>query len=614
MPSVPMRRRRAFSRWGAACGALLAAVCGAQAAPVPAALAASAPADEVRDPVVNSNLDAPLFYQLLVGEMQLRTGQAGAAYQVMLDAARRTQDEALFRRTVEIALQARAGDQALAATTAWRGALPNSTEAMRYQAQLLIALNRPSEAMDPLAALLQATPPAERSALISSLPRFLQRNSDAKLVATSVEKLLQPHLGAPETRTASRVALGRLWFAAEDSARAAELLARAQQDDPAAPGPALLALEMMRSRPGSEQVVLDYLKQPRAEPMVRLNYARVLTSTQRYADAVAQLQQLTRDQPDLAPAWLTLGALQLELRHPQEAEAALKRFVELTQAGAASGAAALTQDDEDADDDAAPTAAPDRGLIQAWLLLAQAAEMRGDYAAADAWLNKVDSPQRALEVQTRRAEMLARQGKLREARALVQKVPERTPEDARAKLLAEAQVLREVKRWREASEVLARANQRFANDPDLLYEQAMIEEKLDRIDDMERLLRQVIELKPDHHHAYNALGYSLADRNKRLPEAKALIEKALQLSPGEPFITDSLGWVEYRLGNRKAALEHLRKAYSARPDTEIAAHLGEVLWVDGQRDEARKVLREAQRRDAKNEVLTEVLARLKVDL
>jgi Flp pilus assembly protein TadD len=131
---------------------------------------------------------------------------------------------------------------------------------------------------------------------------------------------------------------------------------------------------------------------------------------------------------------------------------------------------------------------------------------------------------------------------------------------------------------------------------------------------MERLLRRVIELKPDYHHAYNALGYSLADRGQRLPEAKALIEKALQLSPGEPFITDSMGWVEYRMGNRKAALEYLRKAYSARPDIEIAAHLGEVLWVDGQRDEARKVLRDAQRRDAKNEVLTEMLARLKVDL
>jgi Flp pilus assembly protein TadD len=142
----------------------------------------------------------------------------------------------------------------------------------------------------------------------------------------------------------------------------------------------------------------------------------------------------------------------------------------------------------------------------------------------------------------------------------------------------------------------------------------MVAEKLDRMDEMERLLRRVIELKPDHHHAYNALGYSLAERNQRLPEAKALIQKALELSPGEPFITDSLGWVEYRLGNRDEALRLLRGAYRSRPDPEIAAHLGEVLWVMGQHDEARRIWREARTRDGANDVLRETLARLRVDL
>jgi len=134
------------------------------------------------------------------------------------------------------------------------------------------------------------------------------------------------------------------------------------------------------------------------------------------------------------------------------------------------------------------------------------------------------------------------------------------------------------------------------------------------MDEMERLLRKVIALKPDHHHAYNALGYSLAERNQRLPEARDLIRKALDLSPGEPFITDSLGWVEYRLGNRSEALRLLQQAYRARPDAEIAAHLGEVLWVLGQQDEARRVWREAKTRDAGNDVLRATLARLRVDL
>jgi tetratricopeptide (TPR) repeat protein len=252
--------------------------------------------------------------------------------------------------------------------------------------------------------------------------------------------------------------------------------------------------------------------------------------------------------------------------------------------------------------------------VQAWLMLAQSAEQRGDFKAAEAWLAKVDDPRRALEVQTRRASILARQGQLQQARELIRRTPERSAEDQRAKLVAEAGVLREVKHWREAFDVLGSANQRFADDADLMYEQAMMAEKIDRLDEMERLLRRVIEIKPDNAHAHNALGYSLADRGQRLPEARLLIRRALELSPGDPFITDSLGWVEFRLGNTEDAMRLLQRAYAARPDPEIGAHLGEVLWALGQRDEARRVWREARGRDAANDVLRETLARLRVDL
>jgi tetratricopeptide (TPR) repeat protein len=285
----------------------------------------------------------------------------------------------------------------------------------------------------------------------------------------------------------------------------------------------------------------------------------------------------------------------------------LQRYLQLRATAPDTTPADTTDGDDDQD-------AEDNGLVQARLLLAQAAEQRGDYKAAEAWLAQVDSPRRALEVQVRRAALLAHQGKVKEARELVRRAPEREPADTRAKLLAEAQLLRDVKQWNEAYAVLTDANKRFPSDADLLYEQSMMAEKLDRVDEMERLLRQVIEIKPDYHHAYNALGYSLADRNQRLPEARQLIAKALELSPGDPFITDSLGWVEYRMGNRDEALRLLRQAYQSRPDPEIAAHLGEVLWAFGQQDEARKVWTEAKGRDASNDVLRETLSRLKVGL
>jgi tetratricopeptide (TPR) repeat protein len=341
-------------------------------------------------------------------------------------------------------------------------------------------------------------------------------------------------------------------------------------------------------------------------------YVRLLSTSQRYSEALKQLEIVTQAEPNLAPAWLSLGALELELGHAEKADAALKRYLELV--AAAPAASALGQGgDEGGEDDENEVVASNAGVTQAYLMLAQASEQRGDFTGAEQWLAKIENPQRAVDVQLRRAILLARQGQLDKGMQLIRALPEASPEEGRAKLVAQAQVLREVKQWREAYDLLGQASQRFPDDPDLLYEQAMMAEKLDRLDDMERLLRRVIEIKPTHHHAYNALGYSLADRNQRLPEARELIRKALELSPGEPFITDSLGWVEYRMGNRDEALRLLRQAYSARPDVEIAAHLGEVLWISGHHEEAKNVWRDARARDASNEVLRATLARLRVD-
>jgi tetratricopeptide (TPR) repeat protein len=562
-----------------------------------------------------SALDAPLFYQLLLAELDLREGDAASAFAKFIDAARRTRDEGLFRRSVEVALQARAGDQALAASRAWRVALPESLDAVRFELQILAALNRGGEMGEPIKAMLARTPPGERAGAIAALPRLWQRAADKRQMAQLFDEALKPYLDTEPTRTAARVASGRAWWQAGDTARALQRAEQARTDDRDAPGPVLLALDLAPTTPAAERLVSDYLAQPKAEVAVRLAYVRMLNNAQRYVDAEAQLRAATRDRPELPGPWLTLGALQLELRQPRDAEASLQRFLKVQAEPASKDAGApATAADAEADDDDNAASAGDGGRTQAWLMLAQAADMRGDTKAAARWLDKVDDPQRALEVQTRRATLLARQGKVREARAMVQQVPERRPEDLRAKLLAESQVLREVKRWADAHAVLVQANERFPGDADLLYEQAMMAEKASRLDEMERVLRRVIELKPDHHHAYNALGYSLAERNVRLPEARTLIARALELAPNDPFITDSLGWVEYRLGNVPAALAHLRRAYASRPDTEIAAHLGEVLWVSGQRDEARRIWREGRERDADNEVMRETLARLQVRL
>ena len=608
----------------AACALVIALSIGASCLAAQPSPKGETPAAPAAPAIENSPLDAPLFYQLLIGEIELRNNEPGAAYSVLLAAAKKSKNEQVFRRATEVALQARAGDLALRAAQDWKSALPQSLEASRYVVQLLVALNRSSETAEPLRSMIELTPPADRVALISSLPRFFERSGDRKSTLAVLEKALAPYVDQPGTRVAAMVAIGRAAQNGGDDARALELLKRAHAYDALAQSPVLLALDLLPANPAAEAVVTSYLAAKPEDDVVRLYYARALSFTQRHADALAQIERVTRDKPDLPSPWLTLGALHLELRQPKQATAALETFLAkvrakpapaTTPAAAPTASAAAHAASRGAGiDDDEMSLGPDHGVSRALLMLAQAAEQLGDFKAAQAWLDQIDDPQRALEVELRRASLLARQGRMDEAVQLVRQAPESNEGEARAKLLAEAQLLRESKLYEQANQVLEKANLRFVNDTDILYEQAMLAEKLERVDDMERLLRRVMELRPDYYHAHNALGYSLADRGLRLPEAKALIQRALELAPGEPFIIDSLGWVEYRMGDRTESIKHLRQAYQSRPDAEIAAHLGEVLWVDGQLDEGRRILREGKARDPDNEVLRETVTRLKVDL
>ena len=367
--------------------------------------------------------------------------------------------------------------------------------------------------------------------------------------------------------------------------------------DPASPFPALLAVELMeRGQNAAESVVRGQLKasppSPGASPAVAMAYARLLFDMQRNAEARVLLENLTRTQPEALEPWLLLATLQVQDKRLPAATQSLQTYMGLArQAG---------------DERAA------RGLTQAYLLMAQIAEKQKDFGAASAWLDRIENADDIMAAQMRRASLLAHQGQMAKARALLRNHPERRPEDARLKFVAEAQLLRDFKEWQKAYDVYGEAVARFPEDNELIYDQAMMAEKFDRMDLMERLLRQVMAAKPDHHHAYNALGYSLADRNVRLTDAKQLIERAVSLAPDDAYIQDSLGWVEFRLGNTDRALNILRAAYEKRPDAEIAAHLGEVLWAQGQREQALKIWREGLLLASDNETLQGTLRRLRV--
>jgi tetratricopeptide (TPR) repeat protein len=540
-----------------------------------------------------SALDGELFYQLLLGELDAEGVEPAAGYSLILDAARKTNDPALYQRAVDIAFQARSGDAALQAARAWKQAFPQSREANRYVLQILVALNRVVESAAPLKAELALADPKDRNAILAVIPRSYSRVSDKKLAASVVEQALAEYLVEPASGAAAWTAVGRMRLAAGDKADALEAARRAQAVSPTGEGPALLALELMDPGfPQAEPLVQRYLE-GKPLPEFRMAYARALLDAQRYSDAARQLQVVTVEKPEYPEAWLVQGTLQLQDNQDAAAEASLKRYVELAQAQGSG--------DERS-----------RGLAQAYLSLSRIAEKRKDYALAGAWLDKIENSQDLVAAQNRRASILARQGKLDEARKLLRSLPERSPEDRRLKLMAEVQLLRDVKQYQAAYDLLGTVVAQPPADPDLVYEQAMLAEKMDKLADMERLLRQVIALKPDYHQAYNALGYSLADRSIRLPEAKELIQKALTYAPTDPFITDSLGWVEFRLGNKAEAARILETAYKSRPDADIAAHLGEVYWSLGQHDRAQSVWKEGLLLNAENEGLLETLKRLRV--
>jgi tetratricopeptide (TPR) repeat protein len=545
-------------------------------------------------PFTNSAMDAPLFYQLLIGELELNSGQAGVAFQVLLDAARRTGDEELFKRVVNIALQARAGDQALLAARSWADTIPTSVDAHQTTVQLLALLNKPAEVPQPLTTLLKVAPDVQRPGLIAALPRLFQRSPDPKAVLAALAPVLQAQTGP--LKPAALYTEARFAINAGENARALALTRELNQALPDSDDAMQLAIDLLPAEPQAEALITERLQQKPDQHALRQAYGRALIKAQRPADAAREFRALTEATPDNPAAWLALGAIELELKHLPAAEAALRESLKRLDTPAAGTDAEIKARAE--------------GRQSAWLMLSQAAEQRGDFKAAEAALQKVDGG--GIEVKFRRASLLARQGKLAEGRKLLQPAADASDTDARAATLAEAQLLREQRDYAGAAGVLKAATERFNDDTDLIYERAMMSEKLGRFDEMEAQLRRVIELKPDHHHAYNALGYSFADRNQRLPEAKELIERALKLAPGEPFIVDSLGWVEFRLGNLPEAAKLLRQALAGRPDAEIAAHLGEVLWASGAQDEARRVLAEAAQRDPANEALRETLDRLKV--
>jgi tetratricopeptide (TPR) repeat protein len=540
---------------------------------------------------INSSLTGELMLEILLGELNNEEGVAATGFSLILDAARKTEDPGLFKRAVEIALQARSGPSALEAARAWKSSDLNSKEANRFVLDILLALNKVDQTEEPLRTDLMLTPQAEQPQAIAVLPQLFRSAKDSVQASAITEQALKPFITRADTASVSWISLARMRFQAKQNTSALEALKKGLQLDSHSRTGALVAIELaVAHTPNAEELVKSTIASLN-DPLVSLQWVKGLIEMDRLSEAATQIKAITESSPEFADAWLLLAGLELEQGSEQSAQNALKRYIDLGQKS--------------------PDSVTTQSMGQAYLMLAQIAQKHKDESAMETWLSKIEDPQLILRAQYQRASVMASKGKIDEAVAFIGSLPTKNKEDERSKTLAQAQLLRDYKYFDRAYAVLSKFSQANPGDVDAAYELAMVAERLKNYAQMEKILRNIISTHPDYAQAYNALGFSLADRGLQLAEAKKLIVKALEFSPEDPFITDSLGWVEFKLGNPVEALAILSRAYAGKADPEIAAHLGEVMWGLKKTEEANKIWNEGLQMSPDNEALLETMKRLK---
>jgi len=559
----------------------------ADAMPTPAL--ASLP-EQATDNLPKVELTADLLYRYTKAELEFKQGQWQGAYLTMLALAQQTRDPRLARRAAEMALSARQGAEALVAVRLWRQLAPDSDEATQYFLGFAVVGEDLGEAEQIFVQRIKDAKPSARGLAMFQMQQFLLRARDKRAAFALEERVLQPYDNTLE----AHLILAQGAFGLGDGERARAEAQKALAIQPTSELAILTKAQVAENGEAAVKVLTDFLAGYPDAHEVRAAYARLLVDAKNFDEGKRQFLILLKAQPDNIATLYALGVVSMQANDLSGAEDYFKRFV-----------AVLSDHPGD-----------ERDPSKVLMILSQIEEERGAFDAAIEWLDKVDSNDSHVNLNARlkRAQLTARKGDIDGARKQLADLDAEDAADQAQITQTDAQILRDAGDTRTAFTVLENALKRFPNNSDLLYDYALAAEKLGKMDEMERSLRQVIAAMPDNQHAYNALGYSLAERNVRLPEAYALIEKALKMAPGDPFIMDSMGWVQYRLGKLDEAEQTLRQAYALRNDPEIAVHLGEVLFMKGDKAGAQKVWEEAQSKDPKNDALRSTLARLNFSL
>ncbi|WP_310493994.1 tetratricopeptide repeat protein [Dechloromonas sp.] len=521
----------------------------------------------------SEDLLARTVFQALVGEFALQRGDAKLGSDAWTDLAQRTRDPKVVARATEVAGFARQFDRALELSKLWLEVEPDSAKARQSQSSLLILADRLDELAPQLAALLAQDKPNLGNNLMH-LNRMLARHNDKKAVQSLVDRLAAPYDDLPEAHFAMAQAAAN----ANDNLRALNETEKSLQLRPDWESAALARAQIQARL--SPQTAIDSLSAfVDANPAgrdARLALARLLISEKRYDEARRHFDRLIKENPDNPDVIYPVAMLALQQGDMTTGRTQLEHL--------------LTTD------------FADKSTIH--FFLGQLDQEQNKTEAAAEHYRQVTVGEQYIAARSRLAQILLQQGKTSEARELLHNTRGGTVGERTQLILAESQILREAGRHNDAYIVLDLALTAQPDNPELLYEAALTAERIGKPEILETHLKHLLSIKPDHAHALNALGYSLAERNIRLPEAHDLIAKALSQTPEDPFIMDSMGWVLYRQGKLAESLKTLENAYRIKADPEIAAHLGEVLWAMNRKDDARRILQEAIKAHPGNEVLS----------
>jgi len=544
------------------------------AAPVTAAVQTPAPKPSLPpEPLTSDEL-----YRILLGEIAGQRGRMDVAVPAYIEAAKKSQDPRVAERAVKVALYAQQSDQALLAARRWVALAPDNTEARQAVAALALRKGDEATAMEQLNFLIDHSADPHQGYL--AVLGLLAREPDKARAQKVMETIVKARDSSPDAHFAySQLALhAENWDLALTEARRAQELKPGWAD-------AVILEAQAELKLGHEDkahaVITHALDEHPDDIELRKAYARLLVDKGDLDGARKQYEWLIKRQPDDGPTVYSLALLTLQANRLSDAERYFERLLEL-----------------------------EYQEQSAYYYLGAIAEENKDYDKAIDWYEKIEPGEHWLEVQIRLAKIEAETGKLAEARARLADLRETDPAHAQRLILVEGDLLVGVHHDDDAFKLYSQYLDAHADDLEVLYARSLVAESIDKLDVAEADLRRILAKEPGNARALNALGYTLADRTTRYEEARGYIEQAYAQTPDDAAVIDSMGWVQYRLGNLDKAREYLEKAYKLNDDPEIGAHLGEVLWSNGDRSGARAIWKKAREQAPDDETLLETIKRL----